>query len=70
MRSSSLQPLLVARVVEAMAALRAAALGQEAELLVVAHGARRRANAAGELSDTELFADCAHDGLLLNRTYT
>ena len=44
---------LVLLVVEPVSALGAAAVGQEAELLVVAHGARRGADTAGKLADAE-----------------
>jgi hypothetical protein len=54
------EPFLVVRVVHAVAAARAAALGQQAELLVVANGARRRADPACELSDAELLRGGAH----------
>ena len=66
-----LEPLLVVLVVHAVAAARSPALGQQAELLVVAHRARRRARAAGELSDPELLLDGAHGWLsVMNMTYT
>jgi hypothetical protein len=44
---------LVLRVVETVGALLAPARRQQAELLVVAHRARRGADAAGELADAE-----------------
>ena len=51
-----LEARLVVGVVEPVPAARAPALGQEPELLVVAHGARGRARAAGELADAELLS--------------
>ena len=55
MCSRSLRRASSLGVVQAVPAARAPALGQQAELLVVAHGARGRARAAGELSDAKLL---------------
>src|SRR5437660_1295547 len=62
---STIDELIVAirmlLVVDAVGAVRAIAAGQQAQLLVVAHGAGRGADPAGQLADPELGRRHHHD---------